>query len=77
MRTLVLKKQQAIAVGSMDTQSGEEAEGTPVSDTSMELREHARYNQIMMFIYVERDHTGFQLRVGDITNLQLFKCLCF
>ena len=63
MRTVVLNRSQAVAVGSMDARADEEAEGTPISDSSYELREHARYNQIMMFLYAERADGGSRLRV--------------
>lgn len=62
LRSVVLDRQQAIILGSSDESN--DGDSSRDSNSSFAIRESARYNQLMMFLYIERFSSGFTLRVG-------------
>ncbi|KAI6208721.1 Protein ELYS [Aphelenchoides besseyi] len=63
MRTVVLDKRQAMAIGSLDKADDEEN-----GDSSFAVREHARFNQLMFFLYTESVGTQYRLR-GSVFDM--------
>ncbi|KAI6204003.1 hypothetical protein M3Y94_00622300 [Aphelenchoides besseyi] len=63
MRTVVLDKRQAMAIGSLDKADDEEN-----GDSSFAVREHARFNQLMFFLYAESVGNQYRLR-GSVFDM--------
>lgn len=66
MRSVVLNRQQAIILGSSDEANDDDS--TRGSNSSFAIRENARYNQLMVFIYTEQIGNGFALKVRVYRN---------
>jgi hypothetical protein len=60
-RSVVLNRQQATMLGNSDDANDDESSRD--SNSSFVIRESARFNQLMLFLYTERSNNGFVLRV--------------
>ncbi|KAI6218625.1 hypothetical protein M3Y99_01698400 [Aphelenchoides fujianensis] len=65
MRTVVLDKKQAMAIGSLDKADDED------SNSSFAVREHARFNQLMFFLYAEKHGKRYRLR-GSVFDMDAY-----
>jgi hypothetical protein len=61
-RSIVLSRHQAAALGNSDEAIDEDVSRD--SNSSFAVRESARFNQLMVFLYVERFGSGLALKVG-------------
>lgn len=69
---VVLSRHQAMTLGNSDDANDDDS--SKDSDISFAIRESARFNQLMLFLYTERNNNEFTLRVSSIARNLTF---CF